>query len=324
MRLIARTLLALMLCLLLGMMAYSAIALTLWRDIPVATLEQRYGDAALSQTLIDGVSVRYRLQGQPVHQAPTLVLIHNHFMDMGLWDNWVDELGAQFSLLRYDLSGHGLTGPDPSGRYSVSRDVSLLQDLLNQLGLDQVHLVGSSLGGNIAFTYAARHPHQVQSLTLINSGGLRRDNSRSGREMPGWASLALRLLPPQAYHAFLRWMVIDDSALKPAHLQRFVDMFRRRGNRPAEIARLSQYETGQPEELLRQIRAPSLILWGEDNPQLPRALAQRFVESLTGAAAVHSTVFPGAGHVLPLERPIASAQATREFVLRHTPPPIQP
>lgn len=293
---------------LLGMLVlYVVFALIAWRDIPVTELEQRYGGPTLRIAQVDGVPIRYRLQGV----GPTVVLIHNHFMDMGIWDAWAEELAARHQVLRYDLSGHGLTGPDPSGIYQVSRDAELLEGLMAQLGIEQAALVGSSLGGNIAFSYAASRPEQVSALVLINSGGLKRAGSHSEREMPGWADAVFPLVPPAAFRRFLHWFIVDDQVITPALEQRFIDGFRRAGNRDAELARLRQYDKGEPDAVLAQVLAPTLILWGHDNPQLPVDMSHEFSAKLVNAGRVIRKTYPGAGHVLPLERPAAVVDVMR-------------
>ncbi len=311
-RWLLRIVAGLMLMIVVGLAAYAGYATWAWADIPVATLSERYGDDALQVATIDGLPIRYRLQGPP--GRPVVALIHSHFLDMGMWDDWVDVLTPTYRVLRYDLAGHGLTGPDPSGRYGVDRDVELLRGLLDQLGIAHAHVVGSSLGGNIAFSFAARHPDRTDALVLVNSGGLKRKNSRGGGEIPAWADQVLPLIPPGALHRFLLWMAADDTAITAAVKTRFVDMFRRTGNRAAELERLRQFDTGDPEPLLAQVRSPTLILWGVDNPQLPVALADRFAGHLTRARQVAIRRYPGAGHLLPLERPQASARDTVDFL----------
>lgn len=313
MRSLLRGLLRLLLALALLLAGYVAYAHWAWRDLPVAPLEAQYGGGNLQTALVDGVPIRYRLQGQ----GPALVLIHSHYFDMGMWDAWLEWLTPHFTVLRFDLSGHGLTGPDPGGIYTVARDVALLDGLLQQLQIGPVALVGSSLGGNIAFTFAAQQPERVQSLVLINSGGLKREGSRSGQKVPAWADHVLPLVPPLALNRFLRWMMAGDAAAADAETPRFVDLWRRQGNRVAELARLRQFASGEPDALLARITAPTLILWGEQNPQLPVALAAQFEHKLTAAARVQRKTYPGAGHVLPLERPAAAADAL-VFLLAHS------
>jgi len=300
--------------LILGLVAYVAYASWAWRDLPIGTLESWYGDADLQTTAVDGVNIRYRLHPAPTSKAPVLVLIHSHFFEMGMWDLWVQALQPEFTLLRYDLSGHGLTGPDPSGVYTVARDVQLLRGLLAQLQLENVILVGSSLGGNIAFHYAAKYPQTVAGLALLNSGGTKRPDSRQRGKIPGWADILFPLVPTWALHRFVHWMVAHDDVLDAHTLERFVHMWRREGNRSAELERLRQFTTGDATAMLAAITAPTLVLWGEANPQLPPELADRFVRSLTAATQLSLHRYPGVGHVIPLEAPLRSAQDIAAFV----------
>ena len=87
------------------------------RDIPVEDLEQRYGCDNLQVLDVDGVQLRYKVQGQ----GPPLVLLHSHFYNMRQWDSWVEVLADRFTLIRYDLTSHGLTGPDPRPRLCRDR-----------------------------------------------------------------------------------------------------------------------------------------------------------------------------------------------------------
>jgi pimeloyl-ACP methyl ester carboxylesterase len=250
-------LLRLVLALVVGVALYVAYARWAWRDIPLSVMEQKYG-AGTQTAVVDGVPVRYQRAGS----GPALVLIHSHYMDMAMWDAWLPLLTQHFTVLRYDLTSHGLTGPDPTGEYTVQRDVTLLDGLLQQLQIGDVALVGSSLGGNIAFTFAAQQPQRVRALVLINSGGLKRSDKpgRSGKNIPAWANHVLPLVPPAALHKFLKWMIVDDALVTEAMQTRFVDDWRREGNRVAELARLRQFETGEPEPLLARITAPTLVL----------------------------------------------------------------
>ncbi len=306
-----------LLTLLLAALSYSAWALWTYRDLSVEVLIERYGGDNLQVIDIDGLPLYYRLDGRPLGEAPVLLLIHSHFFNSRMWDGWVEPLADRFTLLRFDMSSHGLTGPDPSGDYSMARSLDIIHRLLQQLQLERVALVGSSLGGNMAFHYAAQYPQQASHLVLINSGGLKREQNsrRNASGIPDWAEWVLRLLPASAYRAFLEWMIVDDALVTDALLREFQDMFRRQGNRAAEIERLRGFDVGEPEAALARVRAPTLVLWGEANPQLPPALADAFVAKLINAPRVEKQLFAGAGHVLPLERPQASAAAVAQFIL---------
>jgi pimeloyl-ACP methyl ester carboxylesterase len=149
---------------------------------------------------------------------------------------------------------------------------------------------------------------------IIHSGGLKREHRGRPRDIPSWGGWLLRLVPPPALHRFLRWMAADQSVVDEALETRFVDLWRREGNRDGEVQRLRQFEATDAEAVLARVRAPSLVLWGEANPQVPLDMAQRFKDALTGAQSVAVRTWPGAGHLLPIERPRETAEAVRDFV----------
>ncbi|GAB3096349.1 alpha/beta hydrolase [Aestuariicella hydrocarbonica] len=261
-------------------------------------LQERHYDFDVQSMDIDGVRVHY----QDVGEGPVLLLIHSHFFAMTQWDQWVPALSQHYRVIRYDMRSHGLTGPDPVGDYSMASSQQLVQQLLQRLDVDRFSVVGTSLGGNVAFHLAAGLPQRVEKLVLINSGGLKRDNARSGT-IPGWVDYAVYLIPRWAYKNFLQWMVIDDQLVTDANVDEFYDMFRRQGNRPGEMERLRDFNVGEPDALLASIAAPTLVLWGEENPQLPSGLAYDFQDRLTNSACVWVKLYPGIGHVLPIESP---------------------
>jgi pimeloyl-ACP methyl ester carboxylesterase len=296
-------------CLCLAWVAWSLVA---YRDIPVAELEARYGDATLAVVEIDGVPLRYRVEGS----GPALLLIHSHYFNMRLWDDWIPALRDEFRVIRFDMTSHGLTGPEPRGDYSMARDVALIEGLLDHLGVDRFSVAGSSLGGNMAFHLASRHPERVDRLVLMNSGGLPREGSRANSgTIPGWVDYLSYLVPTAAFRAFLEWMIVDDDLVTPALAREFHDMFRRQGNRFAEFDRMRGFAVGDPAPVLAQITAPTLIMWGADNPQLPVEQAAKFEPLLSAADGVERRVYPGVGHVIPIEMPEQGSRELRRFLL---------
>jgi pimeloyl-ACP methyl ester carboxylesterase len=298
------------LCLLLAaIVTWCLWSLWAYRDIPVDVLEAQYGGDALQRVEVDGVSLAYRVQGR----GPPLLLIHSHYFNMRIWDGWIEALADSFTVIRFDMTSHGLTGPEPSDDYSMARDLGLIRGLLAHLKVEEYSVVGSSLGGNMAFHLAAQEPQRVLALVLANSGGLPRENSRGGT-IPGWVDYVSYLIPTSAFGSFLQWMIIDDALVTDELVQEFHRMFRREGNRFAEFQRLRGFDIGEPEPLLEAITAPTLILWGEDNPQLPVVQAERFAALLPNVAEVQVIVYPGVGHVIPLEVPALAGDDVKRFL----------
>ena len=288
-------------------------ALAAYRDIPVEVLEARYGAPELSRLDVEGVALRYRIDGD----GPALLLIHSLYFDMRMWDDWAHVLSERFRVIRFDLTGHGLTGPEPTGDYSLERDLDLIAGLLDHLDVDRFAVAGSSLGGAMAFHLASRYPDRVTQLALINASGIPRAGSRrSEGDIPGWTDPILYLVPTAAFRVFLEWMIVDDRLVDADMVTGFHEMLRREGNRTAVLDRMRAFRERDPVPVLAAVRAPVLILWGTDNPQLPSTHVDRFHALLVNAPRVERIVYPGVGHVIPLELPVRGAEDLMAFLLR--------
>ncbi|MFT6957767.1 MAG: pimeloyl-ACP methyl ester carboxylesterase [Halieaceae bacterium] len=281
------------------------------RDIPVAELEQRYGGEGLQRVTVDGVNIAYKVEGA----GPPLVLIHSHFYTMRLWQPWVKVLARDFTVIRYDLTSHGLTGPDPSADYTRARGTLLLAELLDHLGIEQASVAGSSTGGALAWYFAAHYPQRVDKLILINAPGMPRvTNKYMERGLPAWGGYAFYLLPEKLFTAFLQAAVIDNTLVTHESVKEFHEMYRRKGNRMAEFKRMMAWERGDISKDLALIHAPTLIMWGEQNPQLPKEHVAQYTQKLINAASVDHIIYPNIGHVIPLEIPQQSAEDVRTFL----------
>jgi pimeloyl-ACP methyl ester carboxylesterase len=287
-------------------------SLLAYRDSPIDDLDRWYGGPDTAHTEIDGVSMHYRVEGQ----GPPLLLIHSHYFNMRMWDAWVPVLAEHFRVIRFDMTSHGLTGPEPNQDYSMERDLELILGLLDHLEVQHFSVVGSSLGGNQAFHLAGLYPQRVKQLVLINSGGIPRPNSRAAQgTIPAWVDYLSYLVPTTAFRSFLQWMIIDDALVTDQMVQEFHQMFRRQGNRFAEFNRLRAFESSDPTALLAAVEVPVLVLWGEDNPQLPVSQMQAFESLLVNAASVQTRAYAGVGHVIPLEIPRQGSRDVRDFLL---------
>ena len=103
---------------------------------------------------------------------PTVVLAHPLGMDMHVWDYLIPDLTIQFSVLRFDLPGHGDGKPFPSD-INVLADSRLVDDLLSlcgELGIGQFHFIGTSIGGVLGQQLLINHAQRLLSATLTNTG----------------------------------------------------------------------------------------------------------------------------------------------------------
>lgn len=105
----------------------------------------------------------YRING---HGTP-VVLIHGVGLDLGMWEAQAAVLASRYQVIRYDMLGHGAsTAPTPATQLDDFADQ--LTDLLDELELDQVVLIGFSMGGLVAQRFACLYPCKVERLVLMS------------------------------------------------------------------------------------------------------------------------------------------------------------
>lgn len=122
-----------------------------------------------------GVRLRVRMSGP--QGAPAVILLHGFGASLETWEPWAKALSGRYRVIRFDLPGFGLTGPDPSGDYTDARSVEILAALMDELQLRQASLIGNSLGGKIAWNFAVAYPERLTRLVLISPDGFANSGS---------------------------------------------------------------------------------------------------------------------------------------------------
>jgi pimeloyl-ACP methyl ester carboxylesterase len=128
-------------------------------------------DAAFptQSTVIHGYKRAYRMAGS----GPALLLIHGIGDSSATWRTVLPDLARDHTVLAPDLLGHGASGK-PRGDYSVAGYANAMRDLLTVLEIDQVTVVGHSLGGGVAAQFAYEYPERFERLVLVSTGGVSR------------------------------------------------------------------------------------------------------------------------------------------------------
>jgi pimeloyl-ACP methyl ester carboxylesterase len=152
-------------------------------DKPRAALEAKYAPRPSQFLVDDGVRVHVRDSGPTA--APAVILLHGFGSSLHTWEEWAQLLDADYRVVRFDLPGFGLTGPDPTEDYTDHRSIDILIDLMDQLGISRASIIGHSMGGRIAWKFAALHPTRVDKLSLIAPDGFASRGHAYGRETRG-------------------------------------------------------------------------------------------------------------------------------------------
>ena len=284
-------------------------------DKPRAALEAEY--ARPPSQFVQAAGLRVHVRDTGPRTAPAILLLHGFGASLQTWDAWAARLETDFRVIRLDLPGFGLTGPDkvtnPEGDYTDARAMVVLTALMDQLGVQRATVAGHSMGGRIAWTFAALHPERVERLALLAPDGFASAGFAYG--VAPKVPLLLRALPyvlptvllrPTLAAAYANPAMVTDDLVR-----RYRDMLLAPGVRAAIVVRTGQQVLVDPVPLLRGIQAPTLLLWGQQDAMIPATNAADYQKAMPGAGL---TVFPGVGHLLHEEAPDASAQALRTFL----------
>ena len=278
-------------------------------DKSLKELAPLYVNKASSFMEINGMNVHYRDEGEGI----PIVLVHGTGASLHTWDEWTKLLKDNYRVIRLDLPAYGLTGQDPLKRYKSLDYVDLLDKFLHQLGVDSFHLAGNSLGGQVAWLYAANHSDKVKKLMLIDPSGFPFDHTPKIillAKTPGLNLFARYFTPRFFVEQNLKEVYFDDTRIKNTTIDRYRNLTLFEGNRQAFIDR-SYIERENHTEQLSKIKSPTLILWGEEDQWIPVGDAEKFKAAITDSKVV---IMPKTGHVPMEERPFESVSIFLDFI----------
>lgn len=302
---------------LLALLALASAALLAWAwapDIAPADVEKRWAQAPSTFIEVQGLRVHLRDEGPSGDPTP-IVLIHGTSASLHTWDGWTEELRKNRRVIRFDLPGFGLTGPNAADDYSMAVYVRLVLALLDQLGVQRFVIGGNSLGGEVAWATAHAAPQRVEKLILVDAAGYAFESTSVPlafrvAALPGLRAVMGHLLPPGMVENSVRNVYGDPSQVTPELVQRYSDLARRAGNRHALTVRMAQRNTRREQDI-RDLKLPTLILWGARDRLIPPVNGERFAQDIAGSQLV---VFEGLGHVPQEEDPAATIAVVQQFL----------
>lgn len=286
-------------------------------DVPVADLKAKWAPPPSQFLPVAGMEVHVRDEG-PRDDPEPIVLLHGTSASLHTWEGWVSALKKDRRVIRLDLPGFGLTGPDPRGDYSFAAYARFMLHVLEALSIERCVIGGNSFGGAVAIATALAAPGKVSRLILVDSGGypLNSTSVPIGFRMaaiPGARFVIGKVLPRFVIEKSLENVYGDPSKVTPGLVDLYFDITRREGNRAALLGRRSQAPSEGIAGRIKDVTAPTLILWGGRDRLIPPANAQRFKADI---ATSEIALFEGLGHVPMEEDPAATVAAVKAFLAK--------
>jgi pimeloyl-ACP methyl ester carboxylesterase len=267
-----------------------------------AGVSPRYLEAA-------GMRIRYVRKGS----GPPLVLLHGFSSSIYTWAETLPLLAQEHDVVAVDLPGFG--GSDIPTYFDAKLAAVLVPVVLDRLGLERASLAGNSLGGALAAVTAARHPERVDKLILIDAAGYnfaladRPAMLRLAGRVPASVLAALPRRP--LTRLGLQQVFFDDTRVTPEKVEEYLAPAARPGAQAFAHRLLTEGDGFGLPAALRQVRAPTLVIWGADDAWIPVRDADRFVRDIPGARKV---VLPDCGHVPQEEKPEEVAKLILDFL----------
>lgn len=264
-------------------------------------------------TRLNGVEFHVEVEGS----GPPLLLLHGFTGSIRSWDEVRSELVGSARVIALDVIGHGLSAsPDDPRRYTLAWSARDLLALLDALALEQVDVLGYSMGGRLALHLALHQPERVRRLILESASPGIDDDGQRERRVQSDEALAQRLLT-RGIEAFVdEWE--RQPLLQPApHVsaeRRAAQRAQRLNNQPIGLANsLRGMGAGQQRPLwprLSALRLPVMLIVGERDLRY-RETAARMHDQL---AASRLCVVPEAGHTVHLDQPRCFVDLVTNFL----------
>jgi len=246
-----------------------------------------------------------------------VILVHGFPTSSRLWHAVIRDFLPGHRLVVVDLPGFGRSDP-PTRTADCGAHADAIRALMDNLGIAHAVIVGHGLGGGVAQALTVRWPERVSALVLVSSAAF-------GVRPRGMARMA-RALGPLARHApphLLAGLVhggVRRGFMDPERSHLTLDTclrhFTTRAGRDAlagHLRALGHCDTSEWSARLAEVRVPTAIVWGADDPFYPISLGERLQRAIPGATF---EILPGAAHFVPEDSPDALRRAIELLITR--------
>jgi pimeloyl-ACP methyl ester carboxylesterase len=232
----------------------------------------------LTETATTAAGTVYRINGE----GPPLVMEHGLGLNHGMWQWQREALSALFTVVEYDLLGHG-NSPKPIGEYPMQIMLDQIIELMDDLNIDAAGLVGFSLGGLIVQAFTVAYPERVTALAILNAAHGRSDEERTSlmtrvqqvrdhgpsstvdAALERWFSAGFASSSPEVLAQVRTWVMANNPRVYP------------------ELYRLLARADIGLEESIRSINCPTIVITAEQDYGNSPEMSQRIASRIAGA-----------------------------------------
>ncbi|MCY3923749.1 MAG: alpha/beta hydrolase [Chloroflexi bacterium] len=265
---------------------------------------------------VNGLDLHYLDHGGEA--GVSAVALHGFALNCHSFDEVAPALSDRLRWYALDQRGHGRSDrASELSDYSRDHMADDIRGFIDAQQLDRPVVVGHSMGGMNAMTFAATHPERLRALVLIDVGpGVSVDGVEQVRQfvagpyeldsLDAWVEMTHQYYPFRSKEGIRKRLEVSLRETPEGKMAKMFDeRFREADFRGVADARTGIWETA------RALRVPTLLLHGEKSPVLKREQAEEFADSVD---CVRLVTIPEAGHSVAGDQPEAFTEAVREFL----------
>jgi pimeloyl-ACP methyl ester carboxylesterase len=248
-----------------------------------------------------------------VGRGPILVFLHGSWRDGSQWLPLIDHLSQDYHCFALDLLGFG-ESERPKIHYSIQLQVECLDEYLKALHVPEVYLIGHSLGGWIAASYALNYLDRVRGLVLVSPEGIQADGHQENWRLERW----LAGKPPIAYGILRSLLPLARLFGRHKSIEQALQLRQQLNSSPTACKllfqrRYSEIQAELLQEQLKALKVPTLILQGGNDSPNAIAQSQTFAQKASGA---HLQLIDQGGNDVAEASPELVAQCIQDFITR--------
>jgi 3-oxoadipate enol-lactonase len=238
--------------------------------------------------------------------GPTIVLVHGYPLDGAMWSSVARRLSDRFRVLKPDLPGRVDT--PASSESSIASYADFIEALVASAD-SPVGLVGFSMGGYVCLELMKRRPPSVKALALVDTRAFADDEVGKANRAAAIATVRAEGVGPIA-ETMLPKLLSPEGMKRTDLVERVRRIILRQTPGTIESDLTAMRDRTDSHDVLAQLALPTLVLAGEHDGISSPAESRAMAEKIPGARFLE---IAGAGHLTPLEKPAAVAQALGDF-----------
>jgi len=256
------------------------------------------------------------LRNSEINNGDTIVLVHGFGANKDNWTRIARELTDDFNVYAIDLPGHGESSKPLDLGYRLEQQVGHLARILRALDINEMHMMGNSMGGAITALYAAAYPEQIKTAVLFDPAGILQYES----ELVDLVVAGDNPLIPSKPGDFERLMdfALEKKPFLPWPILGVMEEQAIANRKVNEVIFAAIRDAGfEPDfrNTIARIKDPVLVVWGKEDRVIDYRNGEVFVDAIPGARL---EVLEGIGHAPMIEAPEESARLFLEFAKPRT------